>query len=93
MFRSILFLVLFLAFPLQGEDPFTAKVIKKKVRLRASPAIESPIVRELTQGDLIVVDGEQENFYQFAPRERLNSTYLELSFWMGQLKGAMSMSE
>ena len=67
MFRPLLILCIFLTFSLWGEEPFTAKVIKKKVRLRASPALEAPIVRELSQGDMVVVDGEQEAFYQVRP--------------------------
>jgi len=43
--------------------PFTGKIAKAKVRLRASPAMDSPIIRELNQGELLVVEGEEEDFY------------------------------
>jgi len=68
MFRNLFFLILLVTtYPLLGEEPFTAKVVKKKVRLRASPALEAPIVRELTTGDLIVVEGEEDGFYAVRP--------------------------
>lgn len=42
---------------------FTGKVTKNKVRMRHLPSLESPILRELHQGDLVVVLGEADDFY------------------------------
>ncbi len=43
--------------------PFTGKVTKNKVRLRLQPSLDSPIVREFNRNDLVIVDGEREDFY------------------------------
>jgi hypothetical protein len=46
---------------------FTGKVVKNKVRLRHQPNLDSPILKELNQGDLLVVVGETEDFYAVQP--------------------------
>lgn len=46
--------------PLQ---PFTGKVAKNKVRLRLQPSLDSPVIREVNRGDLLLVVGENEEFY------------------------------
>lgn len=51
----------------QGFVPFTGKVIGNKVRVRVCPDLESSIVEELKQGDLIVVIGEKGDFYALEP--------------------------
>lgn len=48
-------------------EAFTGKIIKNKVRLRQQPSLESPIVRELKQGDLILALGETDDFYAVQP--------------------------
>jgi uncharacterized protein YgiM (DUF1202 family) len=45
------------------STPFTGKVTKNKVRLRMSPNLDSPIIKELNQGDLLLILGEEEEFY------------------------------
>lgn len=47
--------------------PFTGKVTKNKVRLRLQPSLDSPIVRELNKNDMLIVDGEREEFYLVQP--------------------------
>lgn len=50
----------------KSKTPFTAftgKVIKNKVRLRLQPNLEGPILRELNRNDLLVVVGEQDDYY------------------------------
>ncbi|MEI8364888.1 MAG: SH3 domain-containing protein [Parachlamydiaceae bacterium] len=55
----------------QGEAPkqaasfsaFTGKVTKNKVRLRIQPSLESPILKELSPNDMLIVVGETEDFY------------------------------
>lgn len=47
-------------------QPFTGKIGKNKVRLRTSPALDAPIVKELSKGDLILIDGENDEFYVVA---------------------------
>lgn len=70
MIRTIL-LLLFLFQPIISTEtpfrPFTAKVVKKKVRLRSKPEFDAPIVRELVAGDLMVVDGDEGQFLRVRP--------------------------
>lgn len=46
---------------------FTGKIVKGKVRMRGSPSLDSPIIREMTRGELIIVTGEAEDFYAVQP--------------------------
>lgn len=46
---------------------FTGKVTKNKVRMRYQPTLDGPILRELKEGDLLVVVGESEDFYAVQP--------------------------
>ncbi|HEY5234609.1 MAG TPA: SH3 domain-containing protein, partial [Rhabdochlamydiaceae bacterium] len=48
-------------------SPFTGKVKRTKVRLRANADIESPIVKELHKGELLVVNGKKGDFYAVEP--------------------------
>jgi len=62
--------------PLQQEVPkpkthsisaFTGKITKNKVRLRLQPSLDSPILRELTNGEMVVVTGENDEFFAIQP--------------------------
>lgn len=46
---------------------FTGKVLKNKVRLRTQPSLESGVVRELANGEMLAVIGETEDFYAVEP--------------------------
>lgn len=46
---------------------FTGKVTKNKVRLRQQPNLDSPILKELSHGDMVIVAGESEDFYAVQP--------------------------
>ncbi len=48
-------------------EPFTGKITRNKVRLRLQPGLEGSIIRELSQGDLVLVTGESEEFYAVQP--------------------------
>ncbi len=48
-------------------DPFTGKVTGNRVRLRLHPSLDSPIIRELSAGELWVITGEVEDFYAVMP--------------------------
>lgn len=52
---------------LKSLAAFTGKVTKNKVRLRLQPNLESRILKELNRGDLIIVEGESEDFYAVRP--------------------------
>lgn len=49
--------------PEKPFDSFTGKLSKNKVRLRLQPNIEAPILKELSQGDLLIVVGESDDYY------------------------------
>lgn len=56
--------------PPQPKKPFqafTGKISKNKVRLRLQPSLDSPILRELAHGDLLVVIDENDDFYAVQP--------------------------
>ncbi len=42
---------------------FTGKIVGGNVRMRLSPDVDAPIVREVLKGDLVVVRGEKADFY------------------------------
>lgn len=46
---------------------YTGKVTKNKVRLRLQPTLDSIILRELKNGEMVVVTGENEEFYAIQP--------------------------
>src|SRR5689334_11520447 len=47
--------------------PFTGKITRNKVRMRNQAHLDAKIVRELNKGDMIVVVGENEDFYAVQP--------------------------
>lgn len=59
--------------PAHSEQPstpftaFTGKITRNKVRLRLQPNIDSPILKEFNQGDLLIVLGETDDFYAVQP--------------------------
>jgi hypothetical protein len=46
---------------------FTGKVTKNKVRLRLEPNLDSPILKELSHGEMVIVTGEINDFYAVQP--------------------------
>lgn len=48
-------------------DSFTGKITKGKVRMRASPSLDAPIIREMSKGELLIVVGENDEFYAVEP--------------------------
>ncbi|MCE5316175.1 MAG: SH3 domain-containing protein, partial [Parachlamydia sp.] len=49
--------------PQPALKPFTGKITRNKVRLRLQPNLDSPILREFSKGDLLIVMGESGDFY------------------------------
>lgn len=47
--------------------PFTGKIIKDRVRMRLSAALDSPIIRELEKNDLVIITGSADDFYEIKP--------------------------
>lgn len=46
---------------------FTGKILKNKVRMRLQPNLEGAILRELDANDMVVVEGESDDFYAVQP--------------------------
>jgi len=49
------------------ENAFTGRIIRDKVRMRASPSADSPVVKELNRGAMLVIVGEVDDFYAVKP--------------------------
>jgi len=52
---------------------FTGKVVGNNVRLRLSSELDSPIIKELVKGDLLVVTGEKNDFYAVEPPQEMHA--------------------
>lgn len=48
-------------------EPFTGKVTRPRVRMRLEPNLNSPIIEELNQGDMVIVTSEDDDFYGVKP--------------------------
>lgn len=51
----------------ESFKPFTGKVLANKVRIRSKPDLESHIIRQLTRGDLLLINGEEGDFWSVQP--------------------------
>ncbi|HSX25993.1 MAG TPA: SH3 domain-containing protein [Chlamydiales bacterium] len=47
--------------------PFTGKIVANKVRIRAKADIEGHIIRQVNKGDLLLIVGEEGDFYAVEP--------------------------
>lgn len=47
--------------------PFTGKLLANKVRVRAKADLESPVIRQMSKNDLLLVVGEEGDFYAVEP--------------------------
>lgn len=54
-------------------QPFTGRILANRVRLRTSPSLDGPIIKELGKDDLFVVVGEKEEFYAVAAPKDLKA--------------------
>ena len=54
-------------------QPFTAKVVGNKVRMRCKPDGESAILRLLNKGELLLVTGEEGDFFAIQPPSSLKA--------------------
>lgn len=51
----------------ESFKPFTGKVQANKVRVRSKPDLESHIIRQLAKGDLLLINGEEGEFWSVQP--------------------------
>lgn len=52
---------------------FTGKVTKNKVRMRLTPALDSPVIKQLEKDELLIVNGEDDEFYSVEPPEDIKA--------------------
>lgn len=65
--------------PEKSIRAFTGKVVGKHVRLRTLPDLESFVVKELGKSELLVIDGEKNDFYSVVPLQETKA-YVFRSF-------------
>jgi hypothetical protein len=53
--------------PTKNQKSFTGKITRDKVRMRINPTTDSPVVKELNKGDMVVVVNELDDFYAVKP--------------------------
>ena len=58
---------------IKNSDPFTGRVTRNKVRLRAGADLNSPVLLELEQSALLEVTGEEDSFYAVKPPKELKA--------------------
>lgn len=58
---------------------FTGRVLGNHVRLRNQPDLESPVVKDLGKGELLIILGEKDDFYAVAPTSDIKA-YIFRSF-------------
>ena len=53
--------------PAAPFQPFTGKITRNNVRMRLQPNTDCPIVKELNHHDMVIVIGENDDFYAVRP--------------------------
>jgi len=66
---------------------FTGKVTKNKVRMRLQPGLDSPIIRQLDQGDMVIVVDEDDDFFSIQPPEDLKAYIFRTYVLDGNVEG------
>lgn len=51
----------------ESFKPFTGKIAANKVRIRVKPDLDSPILRQMNKNDLLLIVGEEGDFYAIEP--------------------------
>lgn len=54
----------------ESFQPFTGKVLASKVRIRSKPDLESHIIRQGSKGDLLLITGEEGDFWAVQPPKK-----------------------
>lgn len=67
--------------------PFTGKVTKLRVRMRLTPTLDGVIVRELEKEEMVLVVGEDEEFYAIAPPEDIKNYIFRTYVLDGKIEG------
>jgi hypothetical protein len=56
-----------------STSPFTGRTTRNRIRLRAGADLNSPILKELEQGELVGVVGEEDSFYAVKPPKEIKA--------------------
>src|SRR5690606_27647111 len=51
----------------ESFKPFTGKILANKVRVRSKPDLESHVIKQLSKGDLLLITGEEGEFWAVQP--------------------------
>lgn len=54
----------------QALEAFTGKITGSRVRVRLQPGLDGVILKELNQGELVIVTGELDDFYAVKPEPK-----------------------
>lgn len=80
--------------PVQAKKPeihslsaFTGKITKSKVRMRLQPTLDSLILREMTANDMVIVVGENDDFYAIQPPEEIKGYVFRTYILDGVVEG------
>jgi len=57
----------------QKGSSFTGRITKNKVRMRSLANLEAPVVRELARNDMVLVVGENDEFYTVVPPQNMKA--------------------
>lgn len=66
---------------------FTGKITKNRVRMRIQPSLDSPILKELNNGDLLIIDGEVDDFYSVKAPQDLKAYVFRTFILDGAVEG------
>ncbi len=67
-FKLLLFpLIILTSLSADSVESFTGKILGNKVRMRTNPDLESHIICQYNKNDLVVVKGEENEFYAIQP--------------------------
>ncbi len=71
----------------QKLEPFTGKISKSRVRLRLTPDLSAPILKELTKDDLFIVTDLADDFYAVKPAPQAKGYIFRTYVLDGQIEG------
>lgn len=52
---------------------FVGKITGNRVRMRLHPNLDSPIIKELNEGELLVVVGKSDDYFAILPPQNVNA--------------------
>ena len=69
-------------------EAFTGKIAKGKVRLRSTPTVDGFIVQEMQKGELLLVDGAHDSFFQVRAPEKVKGYVFRTFVLDGKVEGS-----